>query len=114
MIGPYDFKPSRMGQVLLNICRHRIPALIDGDYNWVDARDVIKLTLTVAEAGHSGEKYLASGDWVHFRELARIIEEVIGRPVTPLITPMWLGRAAAPFAVTWARKQGKWLKGYKF
>jgi len=33
VIGPYDFKPSRMGQVLLNICRHRIPALIDGGYN---------------------------------------------------------------------------------
>ncbi len=80
----------------------------------MDARDVIKLTLAVAEAGNSGEKYLASGDWVHFRELARIIEEVIGRPVTPLITPMWLGRAAAPFAVTWARERRKWLKGYKF
>ncbi|MDP8214079.1 MAG: SDR family oxidoreductase [Candidatus Euphemobacter frigidus] len=106
VIGPHDYKPSRMGQVLLDICHHRMPALIDGGYNWVDARDVIKMALAAAESGRSGEKYLASGNWVHFRELARIIGEVAGHPVTRLITPMWLGRAAAPFAVGWSRVAG--------
>jgi hypothetical protein len=69
VIGPNDYKPSRMGQVLMDISRNRLPALIDGGYNWVDARDVIKLTLAEAETAPSGEKYLASGTWGHFRDL---------------------------------------------
>jgi len=103
VIGPYDYKPSRMGQVLMDISRNRLPALIDGGYNWVDARDVIKLTLAASETAPSGAKYLASGDWGHFRDLSRIIGEVSGRPVTRRITPMWLGRLVAPVALGWAR-----------
>jgi dihydroflavonol-4-reductase len=39
VIGPLDFKPSRMGGVLDDLRRGRMPGLIQGGFNWVDARD---------------------------------------------------------------------------
>ncbi|MFH1039106.1 MAG: SDR family oxidoreductase [PVC group bacterium] len=107
VIGPHDYKPSHMGQVLLDICRRRIPALIDGGYNWVDARDVASLALAAGERGRSGESYLAAGRWVHFREMARLIAKISGRPAPGFMTPMWLGRVAAPLFVGWARLTGR-------
>jgi len=100
IIGPHDYKPSRVGQFLLALCRNRIPALLDGGYDWVDARDVAQLAMAAGRAGGSGESYLASGRWAHLRDIARMAGKV--RPVLPL----WLGRAAAPLARPCSRVTG--------
>jgi dihydroflavonol-4-reductase len=90
VLGPHDYKISRMGDVLLDIYNNRYPALIDGGYNWVDARDVVDCALAGEEKGRSGESYLASGTWRHICDISRIINEIYCIKTPRFATPMWV------------------------
>ncbi len=103
-LGPNDFQPSAMGQVLLDLHRGRLLALISGaGFNWVDVRDVVKSALQAERLGRTGEHYLLSGHWLSLVDLARLWGEVSGARIPRWVVPMGLARAAAPFAVAWAR-----------
>jgi dihydroflavonol-4-reductase len=90
IIGPYDFKPSRMGEVLLDIYRNKFPALVDGGYDWVDSRDVAACALSAEKIGRSGESYLVSGHWHHICEVADIVGELYRIKTPSLALPVWL------------------------
>lgn len=95
VLGPMDFKPSRMGEVLLSIYHNRYPVLIDGGYDWVDARDVVACALAAERKGRAGECYLASGSWHHVCDIARIVSETYCRKTPRFATPIWLCRMPA-------------------
>lgn len=95
VLGPMDFKPSRMGEVLLSIYHNSYPVLIDGGYDWVDARDVAACALAAEQKGRSGECYLASGGWHHVCEIARIVSDIYARKTPRFATPIWLCRMPA-------------------
>ncbi len=90
VLGPFDYKPSRMGQALLDIYNCKYPALIDGGYNWVDSRDVISCALAAEKKGKAGQNYLASGHWYHVCEIARIISDMYCKKTPRFATPAWL------------------------
>ena len=107
-IGPYDFAPSAMGEVLIDLFHGRFPALVGGaGFNWVDVRDVVASALLAECRGRKGEHYLLTGHWLSLVELARLWGRVTGAKVPRLVAPMGLARAAAPFAATWARLWGR-------
>jgi dihydroflavonol-4-reductase len=103
VLGPYDFKPSRMGEVLLDMYHCRYPALIDGGYNWVDSRDVIACALAAEIKGRAGESYLASGNWYHVCDIARIISELFCRKTPSFATPIWMCTLPAYFVLAISR-----------
>jgi dihydroflavonol-4-reductase len=105
-VGPQDFKPSRMGSVLLDIYHRRLPALIDGGYNWVDARDVAEGMLAAEQKGRSGECYLLTGRWAHVVELATLVTKITGRKTPRYATPLWLAWVAAWPTLWVSRMQG--------
>jgi dihydroflavonol-4-reductase len=107
IIGPCDWKPSRMGAVLLDIYHRRLPALIDGGYNWVDARDVVGALLAAEQKGRTGQCYLATGHWAHIRELAALVTKLTGRPTPRFATPLWLALPASYLSMYWARARRK-------
>jgi dihydroflavonol-4-reductase len=90
IIGPYDFKISRMGGVLLDIYHCRYPALIDGGYDWVDSRDVVACALAAETKGRDGESYLVSGHWYHVCDIAQSISEIYCKKTPRFATPIWL------------------------
>lgn len=98
VIGPYDFGPSRMGRVLLDLAHRRLPALVDGGFDWVDARDVAKGLLAAEARGRAGGNYLLSGRWHAMAEVAALAEAVTGVRPPRLCTPRWLALAGVPFA----------------
>lgn len=102
VIGPYDYRPSHIGQVLLNIASSKMPALVDGGFNWVDVRDVIKGALRAEEKLTSGDRYILSGHWCSIEKLADIVGEIVGVPPPPFVCPMWLAQAGVPFVSTLA------------
>jgi dihydroflavonol-4-reductase len=107
-VGPNDFVPSAMGQVLLDLSRGRFLALVGGaGFNWVDVRDVVASALLAECRGRKGEHYLLSGHWLSFVDLARLWGRVSGAKIPRMVVPMGLARAAAPFAVGWARLRRK-------
>ncbi len=90
VLGPHDFKPSRMGETLMNIYRNRYPALVDGGYDWVDARDVAACALAAEKKGRAGEAYLVSGHWRHVCDVSKVVSNLYGRKTPTFATPMWL------------------------
>lgn len=107
IIGPYDFEPSPMGKIILAIARGKLPALVDGGFDFVDVRDVVAGARAAESRGRRGESYLLTGEWLSIRELAALVEERTGVAAPRFVTPMWLASAAAPFAVVWARARGQ-------
>ncbi len=97
IIGPADPRPSRMGQVFLDLARRRMPALLEGGFDWVDVRDVVAGALGALEHGRPGEGYLLSGHWQSIADLAGIAQDVTGVKGPALVSPMWLARVGAPF-----------------
>ena len=97
VIGPGDHRPSRMGQVLLDLSSKKLPALISGGFDWVDVRDVCAGALAAEEFGRIGESYILSGQWHSTRQLATFGEEMTGTPPPKFDLPIWLARGIAPF-----------------
>lgn len=102
IIGPNDFAPSRMGKVLLDLYRKKLPGLVPGGFNWVDVRDVVRGTLEAAERGRTNESYLLGGHWHSVKSLAAIAESITGVAPPRLSSPMWLAQLGAPFMQLWA------------
>ncbi len=108
VIGPFDFAPSRMGQVFLDLFHGRLPSLIDGGFDWVDARDVARGAIAAAEHGTRGNSYLLSGRWCSVPELAQHVKAIVPAAQPPRITtPIWVARMGAPLMTTFAKVAGR-------
>ncbi len=103
VIGPCDFKPSRMGRFLLELSRGRICAGIAGGFDWVDARDVAAGALAAEERGRTGERYILSGRYETIRGLMELWGKVSGARVPGWTSPMGPARLGAPFVGLYAR-----------
>jgi dihydroflavonol-4-reductase len=106
ILGPNDFRPSLMGTVLLQLHARKMPALVDGGFDWVDVRDVVAGALRAADRAEVGARYLLSGTRRTVAELAALVEATTGIRAPRLVAPMWLARASAPFATAFARATG--------
>lgn len=107
VVGPHDYKISRMGEVLLDIYHNRLPLLIDGGYNWVDARDAAAGAILAEKRGRSGEAYLLPGHWVHIGEVSRLIALLTGRRTVQAAAPLPLAMAASACCLAWGRLSGR-------
>jgi dihydroflavonol-4-reductase len=95
VLGPFDFKPSLMGRFLLDLHARRIPCLVRGGFDWLDARDLARTAIAAEEKGRVGESYLVSGAWASVGELASMAAAVTGVPPPTLFAPMWVARLGA-------------------
>lgn len=107
ILGPYDYGPSHMGEVLLDLYHGKLPGLVDGGFSWVDVRDVVEGAIAAAERAPRGARYLLCGQWRPIAELAKVVEQVTGKRAPWMVSPMWLAQASAPFAEGFARLLNK-------
>ncbi|MBN2354139.1 MAG: NAD-dependent epimerase/dehydratase family protein [Spirochaetales bacterium] len=96
VIGPYDFKPSLMGDFFLMLLRGRLPGLVRGGFNWVDARDVAAGAVLAEEKGRRGERYILGGTWESVQGLSRLIEAVAGVKTTKYTIPLLFAYIGLP------------------
>ncbi|NIZ41245.1 NAD-dependent epimerase/dehydratase family protein [Entomospira entomophila] len=61
IIGPYDYTPSRLGQFIWDSSQHKLPAYIDGSFDFVDSRDVATLAYQAMQNAPAYEVYICSG-----------------------------------------------------
>ena len=97
IIGPYDFRPSLMGSVLIKLFENRLPALVPGGYDWVDVRDVCNAALSAMENGLSGNNYILSGCWLSFSEISTRINKICDYNKKTTIIPSALAMLALPY-----------------
>ncbi len=96
IVGPYDFRPSLLGQALQMLAAGRIPALVQGGYDWVDVRDVVQGAVQAQQTGKSGERYILSGHWHPLQDIARITAAHSGVTAPKLVVPIWLADLFQP------------------
>jgi len=106
MIGPHDYRRSYSNAGLLAICGGRLPALVEGGFNWVDVRDVAAGAIRAEEQAAAGRRYILGGHGASVQELAMLAHEINGVRVPGLICPMWLARLAAPLVTAWCAVTG--------
>ena len=103
VIGPYDYRVSEMGQLIIDFANGGLKAYVDGAYDFVDVRDVASGIILAAEKGRSGERYILSGEQITVRGLLLMLQEITGIKAPSLRVPVWLALIAARFAPVYHR-----------
>jgi dihydroflavonol-4-reductase len=78
MVGPWDFQPSLIGQILLSIWNERLQAVVEAGMNWVDVRDVATAAVQAATRGRVGGRYIIGGTWMSMPRLAQLAANIGG------------------------------------
>ena len=106
IIGSHDYFDSEMGRTLLSFSDRKINILIDGAYDFVDVRDVVKGLILARDKGTSGEIYILSGTQVTVENLLQMTHNATGTRAVKLKIPTRL----ALFAVYFIQRFFQWLK----
>lgn len=80
-IGPYDFKPSKMGSWFLQVATNKMDGRIytvGGTYDFVDVRDLAGAQIAAAQKGRTGEVYILSGEPLDQQGQIGILQEAAG------------------------------------
>ena len=107
VIGPHDYQPSYLGEAILMIAKGKLPALVPGGYDWVDARDVVSGAIAAAEKAPKGTSYLLGGRWVSMCDMAAMIADIIGISGNKFICPLWLAHTGAVYFALTSKMTGK-------
>ncbi len=103
VIGPYDFRLSEMGQLILDCVEQKPMLYVDGAYDFVDVRDVAEGLILAAEKGRRGESYILSGERIEVPDILRIVQEVLGKRLFSLKIPFSLASFTARFTPIYYR-----------
>lgn len=109
IIGPYDYRISSLTQMIVTYSRGKMPAYIEGMYNFVDVRDVCDACITAAMSSSNAECYLLTGDQITVPHLMELLNTITGIAKPKLKIPYFLAVIAAPFAELFSRLTRKTL-----
>jgi dihydroflavonol-4-reductase len=76
VIGPYDYRRSEMGEMILEWMSKKVSLLIEGFFDFVDVRDVARGHILACENGRTGETYILAGERIRVEKICRIVKEV--------------------------------------
>jgi len=89
IIGPYERRLSNIGQVISDFLCGRLTAYIDGQYNFVDVRDVASGLIGMVEHWHSGECYILSGEVITVKRMIEVIAAAGEKKMIKTKLPHW-------------------------
>ncbi len=107
IIGPYDFRQSEMGMTFSYFAKAKKQYYIDGEYDFVDVRDVVEGLILACEKGEKGQGYILSGHKVTVREMITMVEDYLGLHNKKVRVPTALAQFAGAFAPLYRAFTGK-------
>jgi len=78
VVGPWDFGPSLIGRILLDLWNDRLDAVVEAGMNWVDVRDVATAAIQAATRGRTGERYTIGGTWMSMPRFTTLAANIGG------------------------------------
>jgi dihydroflavonol-4-reductase len=98
VVGPYDFRRSEMGELILSWMTKPLSFMVDGAFDFVDVRDVAIGHVLARDLGKPGETYILGGEQIELKLLHSLVEKVTGKK-SPMITfPLPIAMIVAPIA----------------
>lgn len=79
VIGTNDFKPSQIGGVLRGIINGTPEVIINGNYNFVDVKDVVNGIYSIIRDDNINGDFILTGSKLTLRELYTIINKTLGK-----------------------------------
>lgn len=95
IIGPYDFRLSEMGKIILDCLEQKPQLYVDGAYDFVDVRDVAQGLILANQQGKRGETYILSGEQLTVRRLLDSIKQITGKGFVRIRLPFRLAQLVA-------------------
>ncbi len=88
IVGPHDYKPSSVGQTIIDFASGRMPAYVPGQFEFVAVRDVVDGHLRAMDKGRAGERYILSGGHYSLDQILAHLSTLCGRSVPRLRIPV--------------------------
>lgn len=107
IIGPYDFRQSEMGRTFSFFAKAKKQYYIDGEYDFVDVRDVVEGLILASEKGEKGQGYILSGHKVSVRDMITMVEEYLGLHNKKVRVPTSIAQFAGLFAPLYSAFTGR-------
>ncbi len=102
IIGPYCSRGNHIVQLISDYISGKLPACVQGGYDFVDVRDVAAGCISAAQNGVSGNCYILSNRHYEIKEILSMIKAEYGGRKLPVL-PLWVAKAAAPFFEVYAK-----------
>lgn len=98
VVGPYDYKLSELGEMIITWMKKRASVSTDGAYDFVDVRDVSVGHILAAEKGVSGEVYILGGERLTIKALRAMVQAASSIKTRAINIPAKLALLVAPIA----------------
>lgn len=98
VMGPFDYRGSEAGRLIRDYASNKLPVYIDGEYNFVDVRDVVNGILLAREKGRTGQGYILAGERMTLNQFFEILsgfESKMRKPKVKIPLPIAIGSAWA-------------------
>ena len=90
IIGPFDFRRSEMGRMIVEWMRNKPHWMIDGQFDFVDVRDVVGGLISACRHGKAGETYILSGTRIPLADIRRKVQRSAGVHSLEVMVPVKL------------------------
>lgn len=90
IVGPWDFKPSLLGQTIIEFAQGKMRGSVKGGFDFTPVQDVVQGHLLAMEKGIVGERYLLTGAQHSIDETLGWLEEFTGISKPKLVIPTFL------------------------
>jgi dihydroflavonol-4-reductase len=107
-IGPWDFRPTPTGQMIVDFLQRRMPAYLETGLNLIHVRDAARGHLLAEEKGKVGEKYILGHDNLSLSQIFQMLADLTGLPAPKVRLPYWPVLAMAyvdEFFATYIRRR---------
>jgi dihydroflavonol-4-reductase len=106
-VGPYDFKPSKLGKAILDLYAGKIPMVTAGGFDFADVRDMAKGAILALEKGKSGETYILGGKYYTLKEFSSFVMKAKNKSKALMELPIGFAYIGLPFIKLFAMLSGK-------
>ena len=101
-IGPWDWRPTPTGQIIVDFLKGRLPAYLETGLNLIHVADVARGHLLAEAKGQVGEKYILGHENLSLSQILQLLAEISSRPAPRIKLPYWPVLALAYVDEFWA------------
>ncbi|NLN70969.1 MAG: SDR family oxidoreductase [Chloroflexi bacterium] len=101
--GPYDYRRSEVGELILSFMQNKLTFLVEGAYDFVDVRDVAKGQILARDHAKSGETYILGGERTELKALHNLVKRATGKDTKIFSFPLPVALIVAPIAELYYR-----------